>query len=54
MWFFIAFALSLIIPVNGIFISLFHGIFGRLYIIYWLVVYQDIWFPFIKKFLNIS
>lgn len=49
MWFLIAFALSLILPPTGIFLSLFHGIFGRLYIIYWIIIYQNVWFPWIKN-----
>jgi hypothetical protein len=49
MWFFIALALSLIVPDNGVFISLFHGIFGRFYIIYFFVVYYDIFFDFLKS-----
>ena len=49
MWFAISFGLSLIIPANGILSSLFHGIFGRLYMFYWLVKYADIWMPWIKN-----
>ena len=54
MWFLIAFALSLIAPTNGVCLSLFHGIFGRLYILYWLIKYYSIWMPFIKKILALS
>lgn len=50
MWMLIAFALSLMIPANGIFLSLFHGIFGRLYIVYFIIKYHEILFSFIKKF----
>lgn len=49
MWFLIAFTLSLILPINGVFFSLFHGMFGRLYIIYWMVIYHNVWFPWIKN-----
>jgi len=52
MWFLIAFFLSLILPVNGIFLSLCHGIFGRLYIIYFFIKYHQeffIWMQGIKE-----
>lgn len=55
MWFLIGFALSLILPINGVFISLFHGVFGRLYILYWVIRYSDVWMPWIKNiFIHIN
>lgn len=49
MWFLIAFALSLTIPSNGILLSLFHGLFGRLYIIYFFIMYNETFFNFVDQ-----
>ena len=49
MWYAIAFGVSFILPTNGIFLSLWHGVFGRLYIVYWLVRYYHLWYPWIKN-----
>ncbi len=40
MWFMIAFCLSLILPDNGVCLSIWHGLFGRLYILYFIVRYH--------------
>lgn len=39
-WFVLAFALSLIVP-NGVFVSLWCGMFGRLYIVYFVVFHLE-------------
>jgi len=49
MCYFIAFILSVMIPENGFFISLCYGFLGRFYIIFWLIRYQDVWYPWLKS-----
>lgn len=51
-WHVIAFAMSLCVPTNGIFISLWHAIFGPIYVVYWIMQYQDLWISFFKNLLN--
>lgn len=52
MWYLIAFGLSMIVPSNGVFLSLWHGLFGRLYIVYWVIVYHEMWMHFFKNLVN--
>jgi hypothetical protein len=54
MWYLIAFALSLTVPANGIFLSLWHGFFGRLYIVYWLIVYKEIYWPWVEAIIKLK
>ena len=48
-WFLLALCASSVVPDNGICVSIFHGIFGRLYIIYWIVAYKGIWIEFLRN-----
>lgn len=53
-WYLVAFAMSLTVPTNGIILSVWYGIFGRLYIIYWLIVYHEMYIPWIKKLITLA
>ena len=53
MWFLIAFACSLLVPGSSIFFSIWHAIFGRLYIAYWMIKYSEIWLGWIEYARNL-
>ncbi len=48
MWFLIAAILAVLVPGANLLGCLFWGVFGRLYIVFWLIHYREIWIGWLK------
>jgi len=52
-WYLIAFGMNMVVPGQGVLDSLVWAMFGRLYIIYWLIVHNEMYFPLINKLITL-